>query len=84
MLPGAVVGGRAHRAAGPLRDGLLTVGLAPCEIASVATTAMAGGEAALSAGVLIGSTLTTVALAGPILRLEAGPARPASARPASS
>jgi predicted Na+-dependent transporter len=58
--------------AGPLRDGLLTVGLAPCEIASVATTAMAGGEAALSAGVLIGSTLTTVIVAGPVLRLEAG------------
>ena len=58
---------------GPLRDGLLTLGLAPCEIASVATTAMAGGEAALSAGVLIGSTVTTVLLAGPLLRLEAGP-----------
>ena len=64
----------AHLApAGPLRDGLLTVGLAPCEIASVATTAMAGGDAALSAGVLVGSTLTTVVLAGPLLRLEAGP-----------
>jgi len=60
---------------GPLRDGLLTVGLAPCEIASVATTAMAAGEAALSAGVLIGSTLTTVIVAGPVLMLEAGHAR---------
>jgi predicted Na+-dependent transporter len=59
-------------AAGPLRDGVMAVGLAPCEIASVATTAMAGGEAALAAGVLIGSTLTSVALAGPILTLEAG------------
>jgi predicted Na+-dependent transporter len=57
---------------GPLRDGALTVGLAPAEIASVATTAMAGGAAALSAGVLIGSTLTTVLLAAPILRLESG------------
>jgi BASS family bile acid:Na+ symporter len=67
----------AHVApAGPLRDGLLAMGLAPCEIASVATTAMAGGEAALSAGVLIGSTLTTVAVAGPILRFEAGPGTP--------
>lgn len=56
---------------GALREGLLTVGLAPCEIASVATTAMAGGEAALSAGVLIGSTVTTVLVAGPVLRLEA-------------
>jgi predicted Na+-dependent transporter len=58
--------------AGPLRDGVLVVGLAPCEIASVATTAMAGGEAAVSAGVLIGSTVAAVALAGPILTLEAG------------
>lgn len=59
-------------AAGPLRDGIMTIGLAPCEIASVATTAMAAGEAALSAGVLIGSTVLTVAAAGPILTLEAG------------
>jgi predicted Na+-dependent transporter len=59
-------------AAGSLRDGVLVVGLAPCEIASVATTAMAGGEAAVSAGVLIGSTVAAVAFAGPILALEAG------------
>lgn len=59
-------------AAGPLRDGVMALGLAPCEIASVATTAMAGGEAALSAGVLIGSTMTAVVLAGPVLALEAG------------
>lgn len=58
--------------AGPLRDGVLAVGLAPCEIASVATTAMAGGEAAVAAGVLIGSTVAAVALAGPVLTLEAG------------
>jgi predicted Na+-dependent transporter len=59
-------------AGGPLRDGVMAVGLAPCEIASVATTAMAGGEAALAAGVLIGSTVTCVAFAGPVLTLEAG------------
>lgn len=58
--------------AGPLRDGVLAVGLAPCEIASVATTAMAGGDAALAAGVLIGSTVITVAVAGPVLAAEAG------------
>jgi len=58
--------------AGSLRDGVLAVGLAPCEIASVATTAMAGGEAAVAAGVLIGSTVAAVAIAGPILSLEAG------------
>ena len=72
-------------AAGPLRDGVLVVGLAPCEIASVATTAMAGGEAAVSAGVLIGSTVAAVALAGPILTLEAGHAgfSPAASSPTS-
>lgn len=58
--------------AGPLRDGVLVTGLAPCEIASVATTALAGGEAAVAAGVLIGSTLATVVLAAPILTLEVG------------
>ena len=57
---------------GPLRDGVLVAGLAPCEIASVATTALAGGEAAVAAGVLIGSTFATVVLAAPILTLEAG------------
>jgi predicted Na+-dependent transporter len=66
-------------AAGSLRDGVLVVGLAPCEIASVATTAMAAGEAAVSAGVLIGSTIAAVALAGPILTLEAGRAHISSA-----
>ena len=67
---------------GSLRDGLATLGLAPCEIASVATTAMAGGEAALSAGVLIGSTLITVLAAGPLLRLEASGPGSADVRPA--
>lgn len=68
-------------AAGPLRQGVTTLGLAPCEIASVATTAMAGGEAALSAGVLIGSTLTAVVLAGPVLALEAGHSGHSGVRP---
>jgi predicted Na+-dependent transporter len=55
---------------GPLRDGVMTVGLAPCEIASIATTAIAGGSVVLAGGLLIGSTILTVALAGPILALE--------------
>jgi predicted Na+-dependent transporter len=57
--------------AGPLRDGVLVTGIAPAEIASVATTALAEGEAAVAAGVLIGSTLATVLLAAPILTLFA-------------
>jgi predicted Na+-dependent transporter len=58
-------------AAGHLRDGVTAIGLAPCEIASIATTAMAGGDVALAGGLLMGSTVLTVVLAGPILAAEA-------------
>jgi predicted Na+-dependent transporter len=57
-------------ATGSLRNGITTIGLAPCEIAAIATTAMAGGDVALAAGILIGSTLLTVSVAGPILAFE--------------
>ena len=57
--------------AGHLRDGVTTIGLAPCEIASIATTAMAGGDVALAGGLLVGSTVLTVVLAGPILAAAA-------------
>ena len=52
-----------------LRRGVLVVGLAPAEVASVATASLAGGDAAVAAGVLVGSTLVTVAAAGFGLRL---------------
>jgi predicted Na+-dependent transporter len=55
-----------------LRRGVLTVGVAPAEIASVATTSMAGGDGAIAAGLLVGSTLLTVAAAGVALRLLGG------------
>jgi len=61
----------AHLVApGSLRDGVSSIGLAPCEIASIATTAMAGGDVALAGGALIGSTIVTVLVAGPILAFE--------------
>lgn len=56
---------------GPLRDGILAVGVAPAEVATVALAALAGASAALAAAVLIGSTLGTVLLAGPALHLLA-------------
>jgi predicted Na+-dependent transporter len=59
-------------AAGPLRNGVLAIGLAPCEIASVAATGMAGGESIIAAAVLLGSTAVSIAVAGPILAVEAG------------
>jgi ACR3 family arsenite efflux pump ArsB len=60
--------------AGSLRHGIMAIGLAPCEIASVATTGLAGGDPHLAAAVLIGSTALSVALAGPWLSFEAGSA----------
>ncbi len=57
-------------AAGSLRDGIMVVGIAPCEIASVATTALAGGGTALAGALLIGSTLLSVAFAGLILSVR--------------
>jgi predicted Na+-dependent transporter len=55
-----------------LRRGVLTVGLAPAEIASVATTSLAGGDTAVAAGMLVASTLIAVAGAGVGLRLLGG------------
>jgi predicted Na+-dependent transporter len=52
-----------------LRGGVLAAGVAPAEVASVALTGLAGGEAALAAGLLAASTVVTVLLAGPILGL---------------
>jgi BASS family bile acid:Na+ symporter len=52
-----------------LRGGVLAAGVAPAEVASVALTGLAGGEAALTAGLLVASTVLTVLLAGPILSL---------------
>jgi predicted Na+-dependent transporter len=63
-----------------LRRGVLTIGLAPAEIASVATTSLAGADTAIAAGMLAGSTLLCVAGAGLALRLIGGAA---SIHPAS-
>ena len=52
-----------------LRGGVLAAGVAPVEVASVALTGLAGGEVGVAAGLLVTSTLLTVFLAGPILRL---------------
>jgi predicted Na+-dependent transporter len=52
-----------------LRGGVLAAGVAPAEVASVALTGLAGGEAALAGGLLVTSTVLTVLLAGPILSI---------------
>ncbi|MGF7235046.1 MAG: hypothetical protein ACQSGP_08815 [Frankia sp.] len=57
---------------GPLRLGVLAAGVAPSEVASVALAALAGGMAAGAAAVLMGSTVASVFLAGPVLHVVAG------------
>jgi predicted Na+-dependent transporter len=56
---------------GPLRQGVVALGIAPTEIAAVALTAMAGGNAAVTAAALVATAVATVALAGPLLSLLA-------------
>ncbi len=55
-----------------LRRGVITVGLAPAEIASVATTSLAGGDTTVAAAMLVASSLCTVAAAGIGLRILSG------------
>lgn len=60
--------------AGPLRLGVLAAGVAPSEVAAVALAALAGGQAAVSAAILVGATLLSIVSAGPVLHLLAGSA----------
>lgn len=52
---------------GPLRYGILAAGVAPAEAAAVAIADLGGGDAALTAALLAGSTVVTVLAAGPVL-----------------
>ena len=58
--------------AGPVRDGVLALGVSSTEVAAVGLVALAGGSAVLALGALTGS-LVVAALAGPVvLGLVAG------------
>ena len=57
---------------GALRDGVLAVGVAPAEVASVAITGIAGGEVGAAALLLVASTLVSIVVAGPVLSLVGG------------
>jgi BASS family bile acid:Na+ symporter len=72
LLPAIAWGVSFLVPAGVTRHGLLGLGVAPCEIASVATVGVAGGDIAVAAAMLLGSTLVSVVVAGPVLALEAG------------
>ena len=60
-----------------LRDGVLAIGVSPAEVASVAITGIAGGEAGAAAVLLVASTLVCVAVAGPVLSVAGGHGVPA-------
>jgi predicted Na+-dependent transporter len=65
--------GLAHLLApGPLRDGVLAVGVAPAEVASIGLSGLAGGDVAVAAALFGASTLVSVVAAGPILSRLAG------------
>ena len=52
--------------AGPVRDGVLALGVSSTEVAAVGLVALAGGSAVLALGALTGS-LVVAALAGPVV-----------------
>jgi predicted Na+-dependent transporter len=66
--------------AGPVRDGVLALGLAPTEVAAAGLVALAGGEAALVLAVVCGS-LAASAVAGPVLLATLGDAAAADPAP---
>lgn len=55
-----------------LRAGVLSAGVAPAEVASVAIVGLVGADAATAVLLLVGSTVLCVLLAGPTLALLAG------------
>lgn len=64
--------GISRAATGAVRDAVLSVGVAPPEVASLALTALAGGEVPVAAALLVASSVVTVLAAGPVLALLAG------------
>jgi len=55
--------------AGDLRNGVLTIGVAPTEVAVLAIASLAGASVASAAALLVASTVTSVVLAGPVLNM---------------
>jgi predicted Na+-dependent transporter len=76
-LPAAAFALSRLLAPAALRDGVLAIGVSPAEVASVAITGIAGGEAGAAAVLLVASTLVCVAVAGPVLSVAGGHGVPA-------
>jgi predicted Na+-dependent transporter len=70
VLPAASALASLALPAGALREGISVAGIAPCEVASVGVAGMAGGEVAISAGILLGATVLSVATVGPVVSLD--------------
>lgn len=70
LLP-ALAWALSRAATGGVGDGMLAVGVAPAEVASLALTGLAGGEIPVAAALLAASTVVTVVTAGPVLSLLA-------------
>ena len=69
LVPMAWALGRAFD--GPVRDGVLALGVAPTEVAAVGLVALAGADAALALAVVAGSLVASAAL-GPVLLATLG------------
>src|SRR5215218_6852638 len=69
LVPLAWALGRAFD--GPVRDGLLALGVAPTEVAAVGLVALAGADAVLALAVVTGSLVASAAL-GPVLLAALG------------
>jgi predicted Na+-dependent transporter len=57
--------------AGPLRFGVLAVGVAPVEIATLGVAPLGGGDSLTSGVMVIGSTVLTALFAGPVMAVLA-------------
>lgn len=73
VLPG-LAWALSHLVSGALRDGVLALGVSPSEVASLGLAAIAGGEVAVAATLLVASTLVTVLAGGPELAAMSGAA----------
>ena len=62
----------SHAVSGPARGGILAVGVAPSEVASLGLASVAGGEVAVAAALLVASSVVAVVDSGPILALLSG------------
>lgn len=71
VLP-ALAWALSHLVTGPSRDGVLAVGVAPSEVASLSLAAIAGGEVAGAAALLVGSVLVTVLAGGAVIATLSG------------